>query len=115
MASVPYKSDQVVKDIMAQTQAKVLKKVAAALKPQEDARKSRGKKKRNIDNDAVLDLEEPAGLFDVADLSDDDSEEGADGQKIPKKGELYKQLWNRIKYKTRQVKTVYMQIGLDPD
>ena len=87
------------------------------LKPQDDGRKSRGKKKRNEENAAVIEIDEPTtGLFDVADLSDDDTEEESpDGKPVQKKGELYKQLWNRIKYKTRQVKTVYKQIGLDPE
>lgn len=124
LLGVPFKSDQIIKDIMAITQAQVSKQVAAALKPEEDVRRgSRGRKKRaTLGADggapAVLDPEEPApGLFDVADLSDDESDapEDTDGKKPAKKGELYKQLWNRIKYKQRQIKTVYRQIGLDPD
>lgn len=124
LLGVPFKSDQIIKDIMAITQAQVSKQVAAALKPEEDARRgSRGRKKRATlgadgGTPAVLDLEEPApGLFDVADLSDDESDapEDGDGKRPAKKGELYKQLWNRIKYKQRQIKTVYKQIGLNPD
>lgn len=68
---------------------------------------------------ALDDFDDDAeGLFDVEDVSEEDSAFGdvQVGNYPPvQKGELYKQLWNRKKYRARQTRALYKSIGLNPD
>lgn len=166
LSEVPYKTDQVIKEVMAASQARITKatelaKLAGAsggkggksgkgrAKGQSGGFSAGGEELVQVDEAAEADLESNAsptlkggqlggttkdiskrqGLREIdeqvqgkegdgaafRDSMQSLPEEGQGGPEGKKGGELYRRLWGRAKFPERQLRTVYKQIGIDPE